>query len=37
MIRGLDDFSYDKRLREMGPFSLQKKKLGGILSMYIHT
>jgi len=37
MTKGQECLSYDKRLRELGLFSLAKRRLGGILSMYTNT
>jgi len=37
MFRGLDQLSYEKRLRELGLFCLEKAKLRGTLSMCINA
>jgi len=36
MIKGREYLSHKKRLREMGLFSLEKRRLRGILSMCIN-
>jgi len=37
MIRGLEDLSYDERLREMGLFSLERKRLQRVLLLPFST
>lgn len=37
MIKGLDYLVYEERLKELGLFSLQKKKFRGNFSMCINT
>jgi len=37
MIKCLKHLSYEKSLRELGLFSLEKRRLKGILPMYINT
>jgi len=37
MIKGLKHPSHEVRLRELGLFSLEKRRLEGILSMYTNT
>ena len=37
MIKGLEHLTYKERLRELGLFSREKRRLGGNLPMYINT
>jgi len=37
MIKGLGNLSYDERLRELGLFSLERRRVRGILSKCRNT
>jgi len=37
MMKGLDRLSHEQRLTELGLFRLEKRRLRGILSMYINV
>jgi len=36
MMKAVEHVSYKQRLRQLGPFSLEKRRLQGILSIYIY-
>jgi len=37
MMRGLKHLTYEKKVRELGLFSLEKRRLQGMLLMYVNT
>jgi len=37
IIKALEHLSYKGRLRELGLFSLEKRRFGGVLTMHINT
>lgn len=38
MIRGMEQFSYEERVKEFGPFSLRKRRLqGDFIATFLHV
>jgi len=37
MTKGVEHLSYEKKLRELGLFSVEKRRLSGIISVYLNA